>query len=79
MNDTGNASRMLASGPYSRIEVDISTKWRNCAELDSKSNRKTPWPHFTNIEMRAVVNENITLGANNEQIGGKWEIGTKIQ
>ena len=59
------------------IAVDTSTKWRNFAELEVQSKRETQWPHFTNINMRAVVNEDITLGADNERMRGKWEIDTK--
>ena len=61
------------------IEVDTSTKWRNFAELEVESKRKTQRPQFTNIKMRVVVDENTTLGADNEHMGRKGEVEMKIQ
>ena len=64
-------------GLTNAIEADTSTK--NIAGLEVQIKKKTCQPHFTNIKMRAVVNENITLRANNKCIiSWEWEIETKI-
>ena len=61
------------------IGDDTLIKWKNFGESDIESKRKTQRPHFTNIKMRAVVNENTTLRADNKHISGKWETRRKIR